>query len=62
MPSDPCDPVAHWQALADEARAAAEEMADPQSRLILLTIAQSYGRLATRARDRAKQKDQGSKS
>jgi hypothetical protein len=62
MPSDPSDPVAHWQALADEARAAAEEMVDPQSRVILLTIAQGYERLAKRAKDRTKQNDQDSKT
>ena len=58
MPSDASDRAARWRVLAAESRAVAEEMTDPKARLILLTIARSYERLAERAEDRAKAKDQ----
>ena len=54
MPSEKSDPAARWRVLAAEARAVAEEMTDPQARLILLTIARSYERLAERAQTRSK--------
>jgi hypothetical protein len=49
MPPEVSDPAARWRVLAQDARAAAEEMTDPQARLILLTIARAYERLAERA-------------
>lgn len=53
MPSDASDRAARWRVLAAEARVAAGEMTDPQARLILLTIARSYERLAERAQTRS---------
>ena len=52
MPSDASDRAARWRGLAVESRAVAEELTDPQARLILLTIARSYERLAERAEAR----------
>ena len=49
MPSE-IDLEERWRSLAAEARALAEEMADPQARQIMLRIAASYDRLATRAK------------
>jgi hypothetical protein len=45
------DPV-HWLNRAEEARVIAEEMRDPESRRIMLNIADDYERLAKRARKR----------
>jgi hypothetical protein len=38
-----------WQALAVETFAAAQTMADPESKQVLLLIAEAYERLAERA-------------
>ena len=49
MPAEAPDPALRWRALADEARTIADQMTDPQQKLILLTIARGYDRLAERA-------------
>ena len=56
MPSA-MDDAKRWRTLAEEARAAANQMADPAARRILLNIADGYERLARRAEVR--KKDQG---
>ena len=57
MPIDSSDdPVQRWRALADDARAAAEQATDPDARRSLLAIAEGYERLAKRAEERAKDK------
>jgi len=43
----------HWRKRADEARALAEQMKDPQSKEAMLRIAHDYERLAERAAGRA---------
>ena len=43
----------HWRKRADEARALAEQMKDPQSKEAMLRIATDYERLAERAAGRA---------
>ena len=55
MPSD-VDVVERWRTLAAEARAAANEMTDAESKRALLNIAEGYERLARRAD--ARKKDQ----
>ena len=45
-----------WRTLAAEARAAADEMTDPEAKRTLLNIAEGYERLALRAE--ARKKDQ----
>ena len=57
MPPQTSDPVLRWQALAEEARTIADQMTDPQAKLILLTIARGYDRLAERAAARKQQTD-----
>jgi hypothetical protein len=57
MPPEASDPVLRWRALAEEARTIADQMTDPQAKLILLTIARGYDRLAERAAARAAQTD-----
>jgi hypothetical protein len=57
MPPEVPDPVAHWRALADEARTAAVPMTDPEAKVILLTISQGYEHLAQRAEARKARKD-----
>jgi hypothetical protein len=57
MPPEASDPAARWRVLAEDARAAAEEMTDPKARLILLTIARAYERLAERADTREVRKN-----
>jgi hypothetical protein len=42
----------HWRQRAEEARAIASQM-DPESRRMMLTIAESYDKLAQRAEERA---------
>ena len=56
MPSA-VDDAKRWRTLAEEARAAGNEMMDPAARRILLNIADGYERLARRAE--ARKKDQG---
>jgi hypothetical protein len=41
----------HWQKRAEEAKAAAELLKDPASRIEMLRIAEGYGRLAERSRN-----------
>jgi hypothetical protein len=55
MPPD-MDVAERWRTLGAEARAAANEMADPASKRALLNIAEGYDRLAQRAE--ARKKDQ----
>jgi hypothetical protein len=55
MPSD-SDAAERWRTLAAEARAVAEEMADPEAKRTMLSIADGYDRLARRAE--ARKKDQ----
>jgi hypothetical protein len=55
MPPD-VDLAERWRTLAAEARAAADEMTDPESKRALLNIAEGYERLACRAE--ARKKDQ----
>ena len=45
---------AHWRARAKEARDVADQIADPESRRRMITIAEEYERLAERAETRAK--------
>ncbi|TMJ72826.1 MAG: hypothetical protein E6G91_09830 [Alphaproteobacteria bacterium] len=53
MPSN-VDIAERWRTLAAEARAAADEMTDPESKRALLNIAEGYERLARRAEARKK--------
>ena len=43
---------AHWRRRAEEARTHAEQMADSESRAMMLNIAQDYEKLAKRAEER----------
>jgi hypothetical protein len=61
MPAEAPDPSARWRVLAEEALTAADQMTDPEAKVILLTIAQGYERLAQRAEARKAQKDKGIK-
>lgn len=47
------EPVARWRWLAADAHEAADQMTDPEARLLLLSIAQAYERLAQRAEERS---------
>ena len=51
MPTE-CDPAERWRTLAMEAIAIADEMTDPESKRVLLFIAEAYKRLAERAQTR----------
>lgn len=42
----------HWHERAEEARAMAEAMSDPEAKRIMLGIAESYDRVAKRAEAR----------
>ena len=44
----------HWQDRAEEARSIAEQMSDPDSKRMMLRIAEDYERLAAHARRRMK--------
>lgn len=48
MSSEPPGSPARWRALALEAREVADQMTDPEAKLIMLSIAQVYERLAVR--------------
>jgi hypothetical protein len=54
---DDPDPVARWWVLAAEARRTADQMTDPEAKLIMLSIAQSYEHLARRAEERGAKKE-----
>jgi hypothetical protein len=41
----------HWEMRAEEAKAVAEVLKDPASRIEMLRIAEGYGRLAERSRN-----------
>ena len=43
----------HWRYRAEEARAMAESMTDPEAKQLMLNVAADYERLAKRAEDRA---------
>jgi hypothetical protein len=43
---------AHWRQRAEEARVHAEQMTDPESRRMMLNIAEDYEKLAKRAEER----------
>ena len=45
------DPT-HWRERAEEARAHAQQMTDPEAKRMMLTIAEDYEKLARRAQDR----------
>jgi hypothetical protein len=51
------DPVARWPVLAAEAREIADQMTDPEAKLIMLSIAQGYEHLAQRALERSTKKE-----
>jgi hypothetical protein len=42
----------HWRERAEEARAHAQQMTDPEAKRMMLTIAEDYEKLARRAQDR----------
>ena len=44
----------HWQERAEEARSIAEQLSDPESKRMMLRIAEDYERLATYAGRRKK--------
>ena len=54
VPDSILDNPAHWQDRAEEARSIAEQMSDPDSRRMMLRIAEDYERLAAHARRRMK--------
>jgi len=56
MPPEATDPVARWRVLAEEARTVADQMSDPEAKVILLTISQGYEHLAQRAEARKAKK------
>jgi hypothetical protein len=43
------DNPAHWRARAEESRALAEELHEPEARRLMLQVAESYDRLANNA-------------
>jgi hypothetical protein len=53
------DDAKHWRDRACEARAVAEGLIDPQSKRIMLDIAEGYERLALRAGERGKERAAG---
>jgi hypothetical protein len=46
------DDPEHWRARAEEARVHAEQMKDPETRRMMLGIAESYEQIARRADER----------
>jgi hypothetical protein len=46
----------HWRDRAEEARAHADEMNDPEAKRQMLEIARGYDRLAERAEERSRDK------
>jgi hypothetical protein len=49
----PIDDPAHWRQLAEEARRMADQLADPETKQMMLGIAASYEELARIAEARA---------
>jgi hypothetical protein len=47
----------HWRDRAEEARVNAEQMSDPESRRMMLEIADGYVRLAERAEQRLRESE-----
>jgi hypothetical protein len=56
MPPD-FDDAERWHTLAEEAINSARQVAEPESRRLMLFIADAYKRLAERAQARKNQKD-----
>jgi len=54
VPDSKLDNPKHWQERAEEARSIAEQLKDPDSRPMLLRIADDYERLGEHARRRMK--------
>ena len=50
------DNPAHWIARAEEVRAVADDMQDPESKRMLLKIAEDYDTIAERAQRRLNEK------
>ena len=50
----PIDDAAYWLDRAEEIRAIVEDMKDPDARLMVLDLAQTYKEMAERAYQRAK--------
>ena len=59
MPLDDLDTAARWQAIADDAFAAAAKATNPEAKVTLLTIAAGYERLAERAMEGNSEDDPG---
>ena len=55
MRSEKSDP--RWRVLASEVRDIADQMTDPEAKLVMLSIAQVYEHLALRADERRAKKD-----
>jgi DNA mismatch repair ATPase MutS len=53
MPEHPINDPKHWRRRAKEARALAEQIADPEAKRTMLKNADDYERLAQRAQERA---------
>jgi len=53
MPESRINNPEHWRARAEQARAQAEQMADPQAKEAMLRIAKDYEKLAHRAAARS---------
>jgi hypothetical protein len=53
MPRSYLDDPNHWRYRADEARLMADNMADPESKRMMMEVATGYERLAERAKERA---------
>ena len=47
------DDPKHWRQLAQDARAAADQLDDPDAKKTMLEIAESYEQLASRAEEKA---------
>jgi hypothetical protein len=56
MAKIPINDPKHWRARAEEARAVAESLADPDSKKAMLRIAKDYEELARRAEQRMRDK------
>jgi hypothetical protein len=57
MSSEPPEPPERWRALALEARNLAAHMTDLEAKLVMLSIARIYERLAVLAQAREQKKD-----